>query len=276
MFSKLFIIINPLTLFLLFNIIYPKELSPYEKVMELDKIEYVNIGSSHGRDSLDYSNYNNSINLGFGSQRMYYGLKVLESVEPLLDSSSTVIIPVSIFSFCGSFDGPKQRYLGFLSREEIDISLGEEILDKHFPFLGINKTESLIYDQSDEVDFNNYGTEVANNHLLMAHECGIVDETIIEKLNKFIERNIETRIVLLIPPYHKTYWDEIVAEKVVLEAVYDVINKVLQEHPVDFIDYSVDSRFYNNKTYFRNSDHMNTIGALKFTRIVIDDLTITV
>ena len=275
MFRKILIIVNPVTLFLLFNIITPKEMSLYEKVMELEKIEYVNIGSSHGLRAFNYSYFDNSVNLGFGSQRMYYGLKVLESIEPLLDSSSTIIIPISVFSFCGFFDGPKQRYLGFLSREELGISLGEEILELHFPYLGINNTESIFYGQDEEViKFLDNGFERAKNHLSRAHKCNIIDESIVEQLRKFIERNSDKNIVFLITPYYRTYWDEILLEREIVERIYDIVNEIVDEYSLALFDYSEDERFKNNSELFRDSDHLNTDGAILFTKIVIDELTI--
>ena len=274
MIRKILIIFNPVSLFLLFNIITLKENTLYERVLELERIEYVNIGSSHGLSAFNYSYYDNSVNLGFGSQRMYFGLKVLESIEPQLDSSSTIIIPISIFSFCGSFDGPKQRYLGFLSREELGISLGEEILEIHFPYFGINNTESLLLKYEEEIiEFQNNGFERAQYHLSLARECNIIDELIVEQIKDFIERNNESRIVFIITPYHDTYWEKILNEAVVVERIYDTINDVVEKYSLDFLDYSDDPRFYTAPHYFRDSDHLNNDGAVLFTKIVIDELT---
>lgn len=274
MFRKLLIIFNPVSLFLILNIIAPKEMSLYEKVMELEQIEYVNIGSSHGLNAFNYSNFDNSVNLGFGSQRMYYGLKVLESIEPLLDSSSTIIIPISIFSFCGSFDGPKQRYLGFLSREELGISLGEEIIELHFPYLGINNTESIFYGQDEEViKFLDNGVDRAQNHLSGSRECNIIDESIVEQLRNFIVRNTEKNMVFIITPYYHTYWEEILLEREVVEKIYDTVNDIVDEYSLALFDYSEDERFINNSELFKDSDHLNSDGAILFTKIVIDELT---
>jgi len=271
--KRILTIINPVTLFLLFNILAPREASLYSEYLLLNQIEYVNIGSSHGHSAFDYTDYPNSINLGLGSQRMHYGMMLLESIENKLDSNSTIIIPISIFSFCGQFDGPKQRYLGFINRDELDIAFEEELLERYFPYFGINKTE-LLYNRSNNVteEFVDNGIDRANYHISRAYDCNIVDESIVERTRNFIERNTDKRIIFIITPYYESYWTAVLEEGVVISKVYEAISDIVNEYDLEFYDYSRDPHFHNTSSLFRDSDHMSNIGATRFTRLFIEDV----
>jgi hypothetical protein len=266
-------VINPVTIFLVINVLSPREMSIYDIYSELDRIDYVNIGSSHARDAFNYDDYPNSINLGFGSQRMYYGLKILEAIEDKLDSQSTIIIPISIFSFCGQFDGPSQRYLGFLSREELGITYEEKLLESYFPYLGINRTE-LLLNRSDEKikNFLDNGNDRARYHIELTYDCGVIDESILHRMESFIQRNIEKRIIFVITPYFESYWTPILVEGVVVNRVYETVVQIVDEYGLEFYDYSSDSSFRKSNELFRDSNHMNGIGALEFTKMFINQI----
>jgi hypothetical protein len=266
-------VINPVTLFLVINILSPREMSKYDIYSELNSIDYVNIGSSHARDAFNYDDYPNSINLGFGSQRMYYGLKILEAIEDKLDSQSTIIIPISIFSFCGQFDGPNQRYLGFLSREELGITYEEELLERYLPYLGINKTELLFNRSVNQIlEFLDNGNDRAIFHIELTYDCGVIDESILQRTESFIQRNIEKRIIFVITPYFESYWTPILVEGVVVNRVYETVVQIVNEYGLEFYDYSSDSSFRKSNELFRDSDHMNGSGAVEFTKMFINQI----
>jgi len=81
MLRRILMVINPVTLFLVLNVLSQKEMSICDIYSELNRIDYVNIGSSHARDAFNYDDHPNSINLGFGAQRICHGLKILEAIE---------------------------------------------------------------------------------------------------------------------------------------------------------------------------------------------------
>lgn len=274
MFRKILIIFNPVTLFLLFNIIIPREVSLYEKVTKLENIEYVNIGSSHGRDALNWEDfYLNSINLGFSSQRMYYGLRLLEPLTNSINNQTTIIIPISIFSFCGKYEGPKQRYLGLISRKELNISYEDYLLHLYFPYLGIDKNELLFYQNISQLNpFIENGVSEAKSHIELAKSCNVIDNDIVNLTREFIANNDESRIVFIITPYYKTYWSAISESPDVMESIYSTIIDIVSEYGLEFYDYSHDVRFVQSIELFRDSSHLNDEGSKKFTSIFVDDL----
>jgi hypothetical protein len=208
-----------------------------------------------------------------GSQRMYYGLMILDSIEQKMDSHSTIIIPISIFSLCGKSEGPYQRYLGFLSRDQLGISLEEEILERNFPYLGIYKSEIIIDRSINRIDdFYDDGLERAAHHISIAYECNVVDESILQRTNSFIQQNLDKRIIFMITPYYETYWTAIADEANVINIIYSNIIEIVNEYGLEFYDFSTDSRFSSSKEFFRDSDHMNVSGALEFTRIFINQI----
>jgi len=273
MLRRILMVINPVTLFLVLNVASPREIGIYDRYSELNRIDYVNIGSSHARDAFNYDGYPNSINLGLGAQRMYYGLKILEAIEDKLDSQSTIIIPVTIFSFCGQFDGPNQRYLGFLSREELGINYVEELLERYFPYLGINKTEKL-FNRSDNrvIDFLDDGNDAAKYHIDLAYDCKIIDQSILHRTESFIQRNKDKRIIFIITPYFESYWTAILQEGHVISTVYKTISEIINDYDLEFYDYSNDSRFRNETELFRDSNHLNENGEFVFTEYVMRDI----
>lgn len=277
MLKKILLIINPLTLFLILNFL--SNSSSYDEFENLERLNYVNIGSSHAARAFNYMGYSNSINLGFGSQRMYYGLELLEAIERSLDGNSTVIIPISIFSFCGAYDGPKQRYVGFLDRDQLGMNYIEEIYHMHFPFVGIDKNERRVYGQLEiginylDRKFSDDGLEIAQRHLNDSYECGIIDQSILEKTRQFIERNSDKRIILIITPYYYTYWETILLEQVVADSVYSTIYSLVNDFSIEFYDYSSDYRFLSSEIYFRDSNHLNSKGATEFTRVFFEDIS---
>jgi hypothetical protein len=272
MLKRLLGIINPVTFFLLFNLISPREITLFEEYENLDNIEYVSVGSSHGGNSFDFENYPNSINLGLGSQRMHYGLKLLEAIDEKLDSQSTIIIPLSIFSFCGQYDGPPQRYLGFFTRQELNISFEEELLDRYFPYLGINNTRLLFNGLTYSSEFIDDGKNKAKAHLEMANECEIIDQTILLRVKSYIISNTDKRIILVITPYYNSYWRSVLEEEIVINKVYNTIFDIIDEFNLEFYDYSMDPEFYDSSEYFNDSDHLNVRGAKIFTDKFINEI----
>ena len=272
MIRRILIIINPLTLFLLFNILSSNYVNTYEMINNIGSIAYVNIGSSHGRDGLNWENYSDSVNLGFGSQRMYYGLRLLESIEPHLDSSSTIIIPISVFSFCGRFEGPKQRYLGFISRNELNITLRDSILQTYFPYLGMNKNESLFMGLQSDNPFIENGVIEAMKHIEIAKSCNVIESEIVNLTESFIIKNNESRILFIVTPQYETYSSELLKYPEVSELVYSTVLQIVSEYGLEFYDYSNDLRFIQSTQLFRDSSHLNKEGSKKFTSILVDDL----
>jgi hypothetical protein len=272
MLRKVLIIINPVTVFLAINLVISSKTNLFEDYSQMARIDYVNIGSSHGIVSIDYGEREHSINLGFGSQRMHYGLMLIDSIRDKLDENSTIIIPISIFSFCGRFDGPNHRYLGFLSREELGLTIEAEIIERYFPYIGIHKAESLFFRQRINEDlFIDNGDDRAKNHIQRAYDCGIIDSDIVNRMKVMIDENRDSNIVFVITPYYESYWRTILNEQVVVDIVYDTIYEFVNEYDLIFLDYSDDYRF-NDQNLYRDSDHLNRSGAIYFTNVLIEDI----
>jgi hypothetical protein len=88
-------------------------------------------------------------------------------------------------------------------------------------------------------------------------------ETLLDSLK---ERQI--RFVLLTPPVWKTYSK--FCDPKVLENNRRLINQVCARYGCSYFDYFNDSRF--DKRDFANSDHLNFIGAEKFSSIIDSEI----
>lgn len=77
-------------------------------------------------------------------------------------------------------------------------------------------------------------------------------------------------VLITIPVYH-SLTDAFTQEE--LETYYfSNIKETVQETNVLYIDYSRDSRFVNNPSYYNNSDHMSADGGKAFLQIYKDEL----
>lgn len=94
-----------------------------------------------------------------------------------------------------------------------------------------NKQSCLFLDKSISL-FNLWTTGFieARYHLSLSWECNIIDEIIVEQLKDLFERNIEKKMFFLITPQYHTYWEEIHFEGVVVEKIYNTVNKIINEY----------------------------------------------
>ena len=90
--------------------------------------------------------------------------------------------------------------------------------------------------------------------------------TLIQLIKECKRRNIN--IVLITTPCWHTY-NELLNKQQYYKMV-EIINEVVKEYGITYIDYSSDNRFEENDFY--DSNHLSDIGADKFSRILNEDL----
>lgn len=263
------------------NIFMRDSSTAYESYKSLDKIGIVNFGSSHGMTSFIYRENLNGLNLGLPGQRLYSDLVLANSIYENLDESAVLIFPISVFSFCGEFDfrqGNILTYVDFLNHNDLAMSWSEYIITKFFPYVGVSNNErNLVWNKSEFIKpFLDNSHEREEFLRQLAAECyGYYEIKVVEEFKLFTRRAIEDghKIVIIIPPYHRSYWELLSQEAILMKTIYKLIDSIkLDNDKLIYIDYSNDDRFTNNSNLFIDTDHLNEYGRELFTNIIISDI----
>lgn len=95
--------------------------------------------------------------------------------------------------------------------------------------------------------------------LLYTHYCTLAELT----------HNQGAKLIILVTPHYKTYNDA--TNPVVLQEMASFVASLKQKYPnVEYYDYSTDERFVDED--FSNANHLNGIGATKFSYIVRQEI----
>jgi len=254
-----------------------------------DNIEICNLGSSHGLRSFVYSVIEEvGFNFGLSSQDFYYDYQLLKKYSDKLKPGAVVLIVVSYFSyerdlFEEKFFTRNPRYYQILDKEYIyNFNLEDFIKYKTLPIITAegnlkyllkdkehNTQDFLLKKHSIEID---RFSEDASNAVLR-HTDNHGDKNVnMDYLQKIVDlcKKHSFKPILITPPYYILYNELYPKEKIA--DFQNTTTKFSQDNQIIFLDYSHDSRFIRDTEYFYNPDHLNYIGAKKFTVIVRNDL----
>lgn len=293
-FKKLGIIFIFFILFLIVNLIfsefyfaklnqtdYKHNLFPEENT----KYDYVVTGNSQPNEGIyfDFFDEYNGLNLALPGQSVDLDYRMYESFQKYMDSETKILISLTFFSFCDRQEKPFFQYQSFF---DVEISFEERIINEYLPFFGVNNFLNSINQITSEnvpneieypKDINQWTIDGENRYLKHARISQCSEELFEENLliiENLFKENIQNNreVYILIMPYHKSYWNNLISNKIVYDEFYDNINYLSEKYNAQILDYSTDSRFYEDMNLFRNWDHLNNLGAKKFTPILIDDI----
>ena len=260
----------------------------------VEEVQIGNLGSSHGLydfnyDALTQRGYE-CFNFANTSQSYNYDLALLKEYGSYLTKDSILFIPVSYFSFNNEVVNDTEReamsirYYHCLSPENIPnydlytdivthkfpiLSAGEDIL-KLFPKLKLSLIAFAADDGINEEAFANRARERYSRHFDNKEEYFMPER--IENLYEIIDycREHEITPILITTPFSKYYRDLVSGE--FLQEFEDVITEIANDTGVSYYDYSYDSRFRGNLTYFMDADHLNDEGAAYFMEILMEEV----
>lgn len=263
--------------------------------IHVQEIQIGNLGSSHGLydfnyDALTQRGYQ-CFNFANTSQSYNYDYALLKEYGSYLTKDSILFIPVSYFSFNNEVVNETEveamsiRYYHCLSPENIPdydlytdivthklpiLSAGEDIL-KLFPKLNLSLIAFAADDGIDEEAFASRARERYSRHFDNKEEYFMPER--IEELYEIIEycRTHEITPVLITTPFSKYYYD-LVSEEF-LQEFKEVVTQIANDTGVSYYDYSYDSRFRGNLSYFMDADHLNDEGAAYFMEILTEEVT---
>ena len=263
-----------------------------------------NFGSSHGLYGFNYNDFSclSCFNFALSSQYFSYDLRLFNYYKTNIKKGAVVFIPVSYFLFFSdvevleeSFLAKNRRYYKILPEDFVkQFNIKEKIIVEYFPsLLARQKIFSVLLGRSlEDLDDKVWTTSNANNidvnkdanaafirHIKSARkdEFGnrIVNEEEVESLKELIKSCYENGFipVLLTTPFTHEYTDVIKEkESSFFDDFYGIIDEIKKDTGVQYYDYAFDSRFINNHSLFRDSDHLNKEGARLFVDIIMDEI----
>jgi hypothetical protein len=242
-----------------------------------DRFDFVVVGHSHARDSF-LMNKNNLLNLGLSGQNLYWSDKMLVKFDKYISNNAVIMIETSFITFCQGPQAGGIRYLplGF-EREELGLTFEEYIIEKYLPFVGIDRTELIL--RNPETHFANLLFDFTKVEELNKNSIDYIDSILnsscdIENFNLNVdiltqmisrERANGKTVVLYSAPLYVTE-DQINTAKQSSRVTqfYGTINELANKLNVDYYDHSYLSHISNDYSYFRNANHLNNEGSLKY------------
>ncbi|MFT3794062.1 hypothetical protein [Flavobacterium sp.] len=264
----------------------------------LDKIEILAVGSSHSQDGInpEFFSKHNAANVSFSGQDLRLDQKLLELQVPRLPNLKYVLLELGYHSldimhrgdydkntlylrFYGinNFDrraklgdysiflSSPQFYLGFLNPNHKRLEINEYGFEtglsddpNHNRFKDMEYNEATIDKDRENILIQRHRErypEAEKENLVIFEQ--MVDYCVAHKLQPIIN----------IPPVYQTYYEEMVPDK--KKTRDDLIQKLRKKYPQLIVfDYEHIPDF--KVTDFYNEDHLNPIGAKKFS-LMLDE-----
>ncbi len=257
---------------------------------QLDKVEVVNLGSSHALNGINPEYYSHSgFNMANITQTIYYDRVLMDIYIPKMPKLKMVIIPISYFTLHrrlqdleedwrmylyyyywgipvpgkGIFDINKYSlltiYTPHVTMGIIRRGFKVDMAPKYTPlgFAGVQKADTSLITQATgkaREEYHAKGLSPQN----VAEGIGNLD--ILIKLLK--EKNIVP--VLITTPVYKTFSSN--ANPQILAAIKQATDSMCRKYGIRYVNYFTDPRFNIND--FTDNDHLNSWGAEKFSKIL--------
>jgi len=260
--------------------------------------DVVNLGSNSGKYAFNYNGLNiTGMNWAIGPQSLLHDFNILKNYFSYLREGATVIIPLCPFSsLISSYSKSSNlKYYTFLHPATIiDFDEKERIKAlrikrnplKEIPLFCIKQSikdlENYIYKKDETCNYELHAKQFIE---MWKKQFGIVDldaplsvenrkghacrvQLLSEMIDFCLSRNL--RPVLVIPPIHPA-----LAQKLTPVFRENYIYSFVREankKDAPFFDY-IDHSEFREQSYYRNSFFLNEKGAIKFTRLFLQNLS---
>jgi hypothetical protein len=264
---------------------------------QIDSIEVLVLGSSQIAFGVNPEFFGiKGFNLANVSQTLFYDTRLTLKYADKMPKLRIVIITVSYFSFGEQlYDGLEvwRDYcysqfwdIDFPEMHKLDLARYSKIF-LYTPKVALTYfIQNFHVDLIKEIETNGYfKNDTVLNNLNLSDSLGHVrvkshDNTY--KENRFNENKNDLELlvqelkkrdivpVIITPPAFSSYYKYADSSK--LKRNHEVINEICSKYQCNYFDYFTDKRFV--KRDFHDNDHLNFIGAEKFSRIINDEILI--
>lgn len=298
--KKLIMVFLTLSLFVALNIIistdqnylvYLKETRYKHDIFPSkdEKFQFVGIGNSHARDSLDL-NQIGGINLGLSAQSIELNFMMLKKYEDFFAENVTIIYELSHYSFFREYTSNKKNYvdLGF-SHKDLDMSIEDYILTKYFPITGFESIKNFFQSISNKnpqhfannlFDFKNEEELIENSQNYF--ESTYLDVSTLIDIEYIIYKNIEIlidtiqwanarnyKLVFYTSPFYKSLAENINNDNEVFNFFESIVFRLIEDFEIEYLNLNYIEIISSQFEYFRDANHLNYEGALIFTNYLI-------
>ena len=256
-------------------------------------IELANLGSSHELFGIryDFVPEVKGWNFALSAQPFFYDYAILKNYVNHLSENAVVLIPVSYFEITQRLDYSdyRKRYYRILPRKLMDFwSLREYFIYSKFPVFSAGKNLAKIIKDIDTPAFNS-DTFYPDDENLCEYSIKKHNSWTSPKINfghEGYEKNISEvsaiidfcysnnlRPVLISSPVTDLLNKQFENDNNFFDKFEQFSNDLCNKYPdLLYLDYSRNKDFSTNHTYFSDGDHMNSLGAEKYTKILIKAL----
>ena len=273
----------------------PTYLSLKKELLEsqLDEIEVLSTGHSYG-DAINPRFFDRkAFNLFNDAEDLYYDIKVIEKYMEQMPQLKAVLLPISYFSLDYRLErspwawrAPFYKFIFNIPPSDPFSNLQPGFYSHTFAygwrevleFIGTNFADKMTHEMHQD-GWREVGTIglVEGKESMRAGQQSIEYlDSILKKpenlefniplLNSFIEKckNKKIEVILFTPPAFHNYYDHIIPEK--YQRMQDEISQIVLKYNLPYYDFLKDPRF--NTSDFYSIDHVNDLGAEKFSRIM--------
>ncbi len=261
--------------------------------LQLDEIEVLSTGHSYG-DAINPRFFDRrAFNLFNDAEDLYYDIKVIEKYMDHMPQLKAVLLPISYFSLDYRLErslwmwrAPFYKFIFNVPPSDPFSNLQPGFYSHTFAygwrevigFIGTNFADKMTNKM-----YRDGWREVGANGLIEGKESARAGQQSIEYLDLFLKKpeNFEFNIpllhsfiekckskkievILFTPPAFHNYYDYINPEK--YQRMQDEISQIVLKHDISYYDFLKDPRF--NASDFYSIDHVNDLGAEKFSRIM--------
>jgi hypothetical protein len=261
----------------------------------LDSTEVLVLGSSQVTYGINPDYFKlRGFNLSNKSQSLYYDTRLTLKYVDKMPNLKYVMINISYFSFGFQLADGIEKWRDYYYSQFWGINFPE--LDKYdlkryskiflytpqvaFSFLKQGFHVNLVGDymkngclKIDTVNNNQNISDRLGCQRVLFHDKYYKESRFKENqkdlellVSELTKRNITPIIVT--PPVLSTYYKFVNKEK--LKRNHDVINAICLKYQCNYFDYFTDSRFEQRD--FHDNDHMNFVGAEKFSKIINEEI----
>lgn len=264
---------------------------------QLDKIEVLSTGSSHG-DSINPAYFDlPGFNFSHNAEDIYYDVQVILMYLDQMPRLKIVLFPISYFSLDYRLDAsifPQRSFFYNLVWGIWPPSLREILHFGNFSYIAaFGWAEVLTYirngfkskdaeemtrngwwQQSDEELMDSPEAELEAQQRVITAETRQMNPCNTQMNLKLLSHFIETcqsrgiKVIFLTTPVHHLYYEKINEQKS-LRTQGDLQN-LIKKYNIPYYDYFRDERF--SSADFYNPDHLNTKGSEKFSRIINQEI----
>lgn len=273
---------------------YAVKKKDFERVQ--DSVEVLVFGSSHALKGIDPSFFScKGFNFSNSSQTLVHDAWICEHYLDHLPGLKAVIFDISYISFW--FDlrlSPESWrdyfYYHYFGMKEADLDLCSPPAFFYSAMYTKGMVNDIIFNRVDSKkefgDIKPGGwerTEAPSDSATISEQSGLQRVRLHESLRKqesfirimpLFERTLDELrqrdlgIFFVTPPVYRTYYDQL--DPVKEKENREIIDALCRKYGVVYIDYSKDPRF--QKGEFSDNDHLNRIGAAKFSRILNEEM----